>query len=181
MYINLVNVPLILNIRRYILFFLPLTTIKMQVKRKIWKQHILRPLDEVWNFFSRPENLNAVTPEDMSFEILTDLKGVAMYEGMMIQYKISPFFNIKMDWVTEITYIKDHKYFIDEQRFGPYALWHHEHHFEEQNGGTLMTDILHYKVPYGFIGTIADAVFVKNKVEQIFAFRVKAIEGMFIG
>jgi ligand-binding SRPBCC domain-containing protein len=148
----------------------------MQVKQKKWKQFIPRPLDEVWQFFSRPENLNAVTPEDMSFEILSDLKGVEMYEGMMIQYKISPFLGIKMDWVTEITYIKDRQYFVDEQRFGPYALWHHEHHFQESDGGVWMTDLLHYKVPYGIIGTLADATFVNNKVEQIFAFRKQAIK-----
>ncbi len=102
-----------------------------------------------------------------------------MYEGMIIMYKISPLLGIKMDWVTEITYIKDHQYFIDEQRFGPYALWHHEHHFEERDGGVLMRDLLHYKVPYGLIGTIADAIFVNNKVDQIFNFRKKAIEKLF--
>lgn len=151
----------------------------MQVKQKIWKQFIPRSLDKVWLFFSRPENLNALTPENMSFEILSDIKDTEMYEGMMVMYKISPFLGIKMDWVTEITYIKDQHYFIDEQRFGPYALWHHEHHFEEQEGGVLMTDMLHYKVPYGIIGTIADAVLVNNKIEQIFAFRKKAIEQLF--
>ncbi len=153
----------------------------MQVKQKVWKQWIPRPLDEVWRFFSRPENLNTLTPDDMDFKILSDIKDIEMYEGMMVMYKISPFAGIKMDWVTEITYIKDRQYFIDEQRFGPYALWHHEHHFESQEGGTLMTDILHYKVPYGMIGTLADAIFVNNKVEQIFDFRVKAVEEMFIG
>ncbi|MFN7115374.1 MAG: SRPBCC family protein [Saprospiraceae bacterium] len=151
----------------------------MQVKQKIWTQFIPRSLDEVWHFFSRPENLNAVTPDDMSFEILSDIKDTEMYEGMIIMYKISPFLGIKMDWVTEITYIKDRQYFIDEQRFGPYALWHHEHHFEARDGGVLMTDQLHYKVPYGIIGTIADAVFVNDKVEQIFRFRKKVIEQLF--
>lgn len=151
----------------------------MQVKQKTWKQFIPRPLDEVWNFFSRPENLNAITPEEVAFEILSDIKDTKMYEGMIVLYKVSPLLGIKMDWVTEITYIKDQIYFIDEQRFGPYALWHHEHHFEEHDGGTLMTDLLHYKVPYGIIGTIADAIFVNNKVEEIFAFRVKAVEKLF--
>lgn len=153
----------------------------MQVKQKVWKQWIPRSLDEVWHFFSRPENLNALTPDDLDFEILSDIKDIEMYEGMMIRYKISPFAGIKMDWVTEITYIKDQQYFVDEQRFGPYALWHHEHHFEQQEGGTLMTDILHYKVPYSIIGTLADALFVNNKIEQIFDFRVKAIGKMFLG
>lgn len=153
----------------------------MRVKRKSWKQVIPRDLDEVWYFFSRPENLNEITPENMSFEILTDLKGVEMYEGMMIQYKISPFLGIKMDWVTEITHVKDRQYFIDEQRFGPYALWHHQHHFESVADGTLMTDILHYKVPYGPIGTLANALFVENMVGGIFNYREKIVEKLFAG
>lgn len=151
----------------------------MQVKRKEWKQFIPRPMEEVWNFFSRPENLDDMTPDDMSFEILSDIEGVPMYQGMIIQYKVSPLLNIKMNWVTEITHVRDKEYFIDEQRFGPYALWHHQHHFEEQDGGIMMKDILHYKVPYGIIGTIADAVFVSNKIEQIFQYRIKAVERIF--
>lgn len=151
----------------------------MQVKRKEWKQFIPRPLDEVWHFFSRPENLNAITPDDMQFEILTDLEGVEMYQGMLIKYKVSPIPGIKMNWVTEITHVRDRQYFIDEQRFGPYALWHHQHHFEEMDGGVMMTDILHYKVPFGPIGNIADAIFVNNKIEQIFKYRVQAVERIF--
>jgi ligand-binding SRPBCC domain-containing protein len=148
----------------------------MKVKRKEWQQFIPRPLDEVWQFFSRPENLNEVTPGDMSFEILSPIAGIPMYEGMIIQYKISPFWGIKMDWVTEITHIRESEYFIDEQRFGPYALWHHQHHFQEQDGGVMMTDLLHYKVPYWIVGDIADALFVDRQIETIFSFRKKAIE-----
>ncbi len=148
----------------------------MKVKRKEWQQFIPRPLDEVWQFFSRPENLNEVTPGDMSFEILSPITGIPMYEGMIIQYRISPFLDIKMDWVTEITHIREGEYFIDEQRFGPYALWHHQHHFQEQDGGVMMTDLLHYKVPYWIVGDIADALFVDRQIETIFSFRKKAIE-----
>ena len=148
----------------------------MFAKRKEWKQFIPRPLDEVWDFFSRPENLNEVTPGDMSFEILSPISGVPMYEGMIIKYRISPFLGIKMGWVTEITHIKDKCYFVDEQRFGPYAMWHHEHHFEERDGGVLMADLLHYKVPYGIIGSFADLLFVEKQVDKIFSFRKIAIE-----
>ncbi|HMO37784.1 MAG TPA: SRPBCC family protein [Saprospiraceae bacterium] len=151
----------------------------MKVRQKVWQQFIPRPLDEVWHFFSRPENLDAITPDDMSFEILSDISEVPMYQGMIIQYKVSPFLGIKMNWVTEITHVRDREYFIDEQRFGPYALWHHQHHFEERDSGVLMTDILHYKIPYGFIGSIADAVFVGDKVESIFRYRIKAVERIF--
>ncbi len=151
----------------------------MLVKKKEWQQFIPRPLEEVWHFFSRPENLNDVTPGDMSFEILSDIQGIPMYEGMIIRYRISPFAGIRMNWVTEITHISERQFFVDEQRFGPYAMWHHEHHFEERDGGVLMRDVLHYKVPYGIIGTLADALFVDGKVEQIFQFRKKVIAGLF--
>ncbi len=151
----------------------------MKVKKKVWQQFIPRPLDEVWHFFSRPENLNDITPSDMSFQILSDIRNVPMYEGMIICYKVSPFAGVQMDWVTEITHIADQRFFVDEQRFGPYAMWHHEHHFEQQDGGVLMTDILHYKVPYGIIGSLADALFVDAKVEQIFRYRQKVIAERF--
>jgi ligand-binding SRPBCC domain-containing protein len=148
----------------------------MIVKKKNWEIFIDKPLDEVWSFFSRPENLNKITPEHVSFEILSDIEGVEMYEGMIIQYNIAPLLGIKMNWVTEITHIREKQYFIDEQRFGPYGFWHHQHWFEEKDGGTLMKDILHYKVPYGIIGTIANALFVEKMVHQIFDFREETIE-----
>jgi ligand-binding SRPBCC domain-containing protein len=152
----------------------------MNIKFKEWETFIPRPLNEVWHFFSRPENLDAITPEDMSFQILTQLDPQQpMYQGMIIQYKVSPFPGVKMDWTTEITHVRDGVYFIDEQRFGPYALWHHQHHFAEKDNGVLMKDILHYKVPYGFIGTIADRLFVAQRIEQIFSYRETAIRKIF--
>lgn len=117
----------------------------------------------------------------MSFEILTDLQGKTMYPGMIIRYKITPFAGIKMNWVTEITQVQHLTYFIDEQRFGPYAFWHHQHRFREVDGGVEMEDILHYKIPYGIIGTIADKLFVEKKVEEIFAFRQKTLDELFGG
>jgi len=151
----------------------------VEVKEKRWQQFIPRKIEEIWDFFSRPENLNDMTPNDMSFEILTDVSGVRMYPGMLIRYRISPFAGIKMSWVTEITHIEEGRYFIDEQRFGPYAFWHHQHHFEPRDGGVLMTDILHYKVPYGPIGNLANLILVEPKVDQIFRFRVAAVEKHF--
>ncbi len=151
----------------------------MRPVRKQWQQYIPRPLDEVWAFFAHPQNLNAVTPEDVRFEILSPVEGVEMYPGMIIQYRISPFMGIQFDWVTEITHIREKKFFIDDQRVGPYALWHHQHHFEARDGGTLMTDILHYQVPYGPIGSLADALFVGRQVDKIFAFRERVIAQRF--
>lgn len=152
----------------------------MQVKQKSFRQFLPVSLEEAWGFFSRPENLNAITPDEMSFEILSDISGKPMYAGMIVRYKVTPFGGIKMNWVTEITHIKEQEYFIDEQRFGPYALWHHQHRFSAIDGGVEMEDILHYKVPYGIIGTVADRIFVDQKIEEIFAFRKKALERLFV-
>lgn len=153
----------------------------MQVKEKRWEQFIAQPLDRVWSFFSRPENLNAMTPETVSFEILSDVAGIEMFPGMIVRYRISPFAGIKMRWVTEITHVSEGKYFIDEQRFGPYAFWHHLHWFEPQGEGVLMKDILHYKVPYGPLGDIVNLLVVEPKIEEIFRFRKKAVEQIFEG
>lgn len=151
----------------------------MKVYHKQWELTIPKPLDEVWDFFSRPENLNEMTPKDMEFEILSDIKGVEMYEGMIIQYNVAPVLSIKMGWTTEITHIKEKQFFVDEQRSGPYAMWHHQHHFEEVAEGVKMKDILHYAMPLGPIGQIVNAVFVGNKIEQIFAYREEMTQSIF--
>jgi len=134
--------------------------------------------DVVWDFFSSPANLAVITPPEMGF-IITSKLSCEMYAGMMITYKVSPVLNVKMNWVTEITQVNKGKYFIDEQRKGPYSLWHHEHHFKEVDGGTEMHDLLYYHVPFGFIGKLADLFFVRNKVKQIFDFREKRILELF--
>jgi ligand-binding SRPBCC domain-containing protein len=102
-----------------------------------------------------------------------------MYPGMFITYKVSPALGIRLNWVTEITQVDHRKFFIDEQRQGPYSTWHHEHHFKEVYGGVEMRDILFYKVPFGILGKLADAVFVRSKVQEIFRFREKKIEELF--
>jgi ligand-binding SRPBCC domain-containing protein len=98
---------------------------------------------------------------------------------MLISYEVSPLLGIKMDWMTEITYVKDGEYFIDDQRFGPFALWHHEHHFKSIEGGVLMTDKLTYAVPFGFLGRIANSLVVAKQTQDIFNYREKAVEEMF--
>jgi ligand-binding SRPBCC domain-containing protein len=144
------------------------------------EQAIPISLDRAWDFFSSPLNLAKITPNDMKFVVTSDYTAeTKMYAGMIITYKISPLLGIKMDWMTEITHVADKQYFVDEQRFGPYALWHHQHHFKEIKGGVLMNDILHYAIPYGPIGRLSNSIFVGNKVKQIFAYREKAIEKLF--
>lgn len=150
----------------------------MQTKELVFKQWLPINLDEAWAFFSSPKNLNKITPNDMSFEILSSNVD-QMYPGQIIRYNIAPIAGIKMNWVTEITHVQDRLFFVDEQRFGPYAMWHHQHHFKPMNGGTEMIDILHYKVPFGIVGSIANALFVGNKVKQIFEFRKHKLNQLF--
>jgi len=135
-------------------------------------------LDEAWAFFSSPANLNLITPDDLDFKILDTLPA-QMYQGLMIRYKIKPMRNIPLDWVTEITMIKDKEYFIDEQRKGPYRIWHHEHHFKEVNEGVLMTDRLYYDIGMSFIGTLIGKVWVDKQVQKIFAYRRKKLNELF--
>lgn len=136
-------------------------------------------LDTVWNYFATPANLNEMTPDDLQFEVLTDVEGKPMYEGMIINYIVRPIMNIPMRWTTEITHCKDKKYFVDEQRFGPYSFWHHQHHFEQKGNRVVMTDIVHYAVPLGIIGRIAKAIIVEPKLKKIFDFRSKKVLEIF--
>ena len=98
---------------------------------------------------------------------------------MLISYIISPFLGLKMNWMTEITHVKDGEYFVDEQRFGPYALWHHQHHFKAIDGGVEMTDIVHYKIPFWFLGDIAHSLFVENQLKAIFDYRFTKVVSLF--
>ena len=128
-------------------------------------------LDIAWDFFSSPRNLKEITPAYMNFKVLTNSDSEKMFAGQIITYRITPVLGIPLFWMTEITHVKDKEYFIDEQRFGPYALWHHKHFFREIPGGIEMTDLLDYKLPLGFVGNIAHALFVKKQIENIFEFR----------
>jgi ligand-binding SRPBCC domain-containing protein len=114
----------------------------------------------------------------MGFRITSGTPG-RMYEGQIITYRVSPFPGVRTNWVTEITQVSEGHYFVDEQRFGPYRMWHHEHRFEEQNGGVLMTDRVSYKLPFGFIGRMAHSLFVKNQLKQIFTFREAYLSQIF--
>ena len=146
----------------------------------VTEQAIPISLAEAWDFFSSPLNLAKITPKEMDFVVTSTYNGdTKMYPGMIITYKVSPVLGIKMDWMTEITHVKEGEYFVDEQRFGPYALWHHQHHFKEVEGGVLMRDILNYAIPLGPLGQFANLVFVKGQIDKIFSFREKAIIELF--
>ncbi len=135
-------------------------------------------IQEAWDFFSSPKNLSKITPKHMGF-IITNQPSETMFEGQIITYKVSPLLGIKINWMTEITTVKDNEYFIDEQRFGPYSLWHHRHHFYEIDGGIKMIDEVNYKLPFGFLGSIAHRLFVRKKLKSIFEYREKVLIEMF--
>ena len=142
-------------------------------------QNIPISLGLAWDFFSRPDNLKEITPAKLGFEIISQHHGEKMYAGQIIEYTVKPILDIPLYWMTEITHVQDKQYFIDEQRFGPYSLWHHQHHFKEIEGGVEMTDIVHYKLPLWFLGDIAQVVMVKKQLKEIFSFRVEAVEKKF--
>ena len=135
-------------------------------------------IEKAWDFFSNPKNLKKITPEEMSFEIISGAEK-SIYPGQIIQYNVSPIFGIKLRWVTEITHVIDNKYFVDEQRFGPYSLWHHKHFFKEIKGGILMEDVVDYKIPLGWLGQLAHFIFVKNRLKKIFKFRENKLIKLF--
>lgn len=138
-------------------------------------------LEKAWNFFSSPENLQKITPKHMGFKITSNVDSKA-YAGQIITYKVGLLPGIKSNWVTEITQVKEKQFFIDEQRFGPYKMWHHEHWFEElSNGNTLMKDKISYKIPFGFLGDIAQSIFIKKQLKGIFEHRFTTLEKLFNG
>ena len=143
------------------------------------KQFIKSDIQTVWDFMSSPENLAKITPPYMGFKILTDLNNSKMYPGQIIEYYVTPVAGTKMHWVTEITHVKNLEFFVDEQRFGPYAFWHHKHFLKQVDGGVEMIDIVHYKAPFGVIGRIANALFIGKKIKEIFDFRYKKLEEIF--
>ena len=142
------------------------------------KQNLPISLEEAWNFIANPKNLEVITPKSIGFKTLSgDEK--EMFAGQIIHYYITPLFGIKLQWVTEITHVQDRKFFVDEQRFGPYAFWHHKHFLKEIQGGVEMEDIVHYKVPMGILGQLVHPFLVKPKLEEIFAFRQKKLIELF--
>ena len=146
-----------------------------QLKRT---QLVKTNMDTCWDFFSSPNNLAKITPDSMGFIVRTEVPE-KMYEGLMIEYTVKPLLGIPMRWVTEIKTVRENAFFVDEQRVGPYTLWHHEHHFKAVAGGVEMTDIVSYQLPLGILGRLMHALFIRKKLESIFAYRFQAVETLF--
>lgn len=135
-------------------------------------------LTEAWEFFSSPKNLQLITPDNLDFQITNEVNE-AMFAGQIINYKIKIFPFYSSNWTTEITQVKEMKYFIDEQRFGPYKMWHHRHLFEELDDQVLMIDEVYFKLPFGFIGRLFFPILIRPKLKQIFEYRHTKLEELF--
>ncbi|MCT4326226.1 SRPBCC family protein [Elizabethkingia anophelis] len=136
-------------------------------------------IEEVWDFFSSPLNLSKITPQDMKFTVLSDLKNTLIYEGMEIDYLVSPVLGIPLKWKTRITQVNYQKSFTDLQAKGPYRYWNHYHEFIENDKGVLMKDSVDYELPFGFLGKLAHSLFVHKRLKSIFEFRYNFLEGYF--
>lgn len=144
-----------------------------------FQQKLPISLEQAWEFFSSPANLKIITPDYLRFEMTSQDERKEMYPGQIITYRIRPLLNIPMQWVSEITHCQKPLYFIDEQRFGPYTFWHHQHRFQAIPGGIEMVDIVHYKLPMGPIGNLINALKVRRDLEKIFAFRQVKLDQIF--
>ena len=148
---------------------------------KLFQLHSKQPLpisrDVAWEFLSNPNNLSAITPDHMGFNILAGADR-PMFPGQIIQYKVSPFPGYVTKWVTEITHMQQGAYFVDEQRFGPYTLWHHKHFINPISGGVEMEDIIDLKLPYGILGQLGYPL-IKNQLVKIFEYRAQKLNELF--
>ena len=153
-----------------------------KLNMKIYRLHTIQNLpigmNEAWDFLSDPKNLKTITPDYMGFNILSGADRT-MYPGQIIQYIVTPVAGIPTKWVTEITHVKDKEYFVDEQRFGPYALWHHKHFIRPIENGVEMEDIVDYKLPLGALGRLAHPILVKPKLKEIFDYRYNKLIELF--
>ncbi|MBK7812435.1 MAG: SRPBCC family protein [Saprospiraceae bacterium] len=151
----------------------------MAMHQLTFEQKLPTELDTLWEFISSPMNLAKITPPSMDFRVTKPLMSDYIYPGMFIAYKVSPLWGISMEWVTEITQVEEKKYFVDEQRKGPYKIWHHEHHLIPQDDGILMRDIISYQVPFGPLGDLLNAMMIQKKIEGIFKFREEKLRIIF--
>lgn len=150
----------------------------MKIYTKSSKQNLPITIQEAWEFLSNPKNLKTITPDYMGF-IIESGADRPMFPGQIIEYIVTPVLGIKTKWVTEITHVQELRYFVDEQRFGPYSLWHHKHFLKEIPGGVEMEDVIHYKIPMGFIGQLVHPILVKPKLDEIFDYRRKKLIDLF--
>jgi len=143
------------------------------------KQVLRASIEEVWDFFSSPENLDEITPDDMGFKITSPQPLAKMHEGQIIEYKVSPILNIPLNWKTKIIEVEEKNYFTDLQLNGPYKLWRHKHVFEDRGDHVIMSDYLEYALPMGWLGRLANQIFVRKRIEEIFDYRLHKVDALF--
>ncbi len=148
------------------------------VCRLEFEQSLPLSLAEAWDFFSRPENLARITPPDLGFEVTSPVPE-RMYAGMIINYRVRPLAGVALPWTTEITQVAEPVYFVDEQRSGPYRLWHHQHHFTEVDDRVRMTDLVHYQVSFGLLGHWLAGGLVRSRLDEIFYYRKQKLLELF--
>jgi ligand-binding SRPBCC domain-containing protein len=136
-------------------------------------------MERAWAFFSDPRNLQALTPSSLNLKPTNEVWGDEVYAGQVMTYTVKPLLGIPLEWMTVITQVERNKFFIDEQRKGPYRLWHHQHHFKSIEGGVEMTDLVHYRLPMGIIGQMLHQPLVRKKLEEIFLYRYSRIQDLF--
>ena len=141
-------------------------------------QKLPASLEKAWGFFSDPHNLLTITPPFLNLKVTNEVFGDEVYPGQVMTYSVKPLMGIPLSWMTEITHVEKMKLFVDEQRKGPYKLWHHQHHFRRIEGGVEMTDIVHYRLPFGFLGDLPHFM-VKQKLEEIFTYRYNKVQELF--
>lgn len=130
--------------------------------------------EKAWAFFSNPHNLPLITPDWLTLRVTNDVPE-AIHPGLIITYRVRPLFGIPVRWITEITHAEPPRLFVDEQRFGPFRFWHHQHHLRAVEGGVEVTDHVHYALPFGPIGALARRLVVKNQLQTIFDYRQRAL------
>ena len=131
-----------------------------------------------WKFFSNPANLVKITPPEMDFRITSPHQG-DVYAGQIITYTVRPLFRVAVNWTTEITHVECPHFFVDEQRFGPYRFWHHQHRFREVEGGVEVYDLVHYLLPHTQLAGLINRLFVAPRLRKIFDFRSDALQKIF--
>ncbi|MBI9071526.1 MAG: SRPBCC family protein [Melioribacteraceae bacterium] len=147
----------------------------MKVHKLNYETLIETNIEKCWDFFSNPNNLQKITPPEMKLKPIEEIKSKT-YEGQIVTYKVYIFGFIPFTWVTEISSLENKKYFVDEQRFGPYKFWHHMHEFIEAENGVKMIDTINYILPFGILGNLVNKLLVSNQLKEIFSFREKKLK-----
>jgi ligand-binding SRPBCC domain-containing protein len=173
-----VKIPVIKNLEQFFVILVKVDMVHFTFHSGVYtlqtEQFLNAAPEKVWQFFSQPENLNKLSPSEIGFEITSPHVAV-MHPGQIITYKIKLMPLVKFNWVTEITHVKTGEFFVDEQRFGPYKMWHHQHLFEPLEKGVFMRDVVVFKLPYGIFGRLAFALFIKKKLQAIFKYRAQEV------